>query len=55
MTGAGNEEPGRAVGYRDQSKDPGSIFEQNQNQARKYVLTKGSLGFPGRLWEAKFS
>lgn len=40
MAGARSEEPGRGVGYRDQSKDSGSIFEQNQNQASKYVVKK---------------
>lgn len=55
MAGAGNEEPGRGVGYRDQSKDPGSVFEQNQDRASKYIVTKDSLEFPGCLWEAKSS
>lgn len=53
--GAGNKEPGWAAGSRRQSKDPGSVFESNQNQDSKYVVIKDFLGFPGWLWEAKGS
>lgn len=35
-------------------QDP-SVFEQNQNEDSKYVVTEDFLGFPGWLWKAKCS